>query len=448
MKENILYILLGAGLMLASCSPEESSSDGPLSFKLPEIHQTVEYPVGVFYKNPGTNGQDANRYERLLEEWSDENETTGPGLEPVLGNFGIDQNPNNVTDEMIENIQQQVDWCINAGIDFWILSTVRARQNTMAPDCLDGDNRLYDIIRGEVGSDVKGTGKRVKLTTDKGTLKFAATVDMNNPLCNNSWNIYDEDGVKLNTKSTTLSYKDLLEDNDHIVSRVENEDGGEPVLLHRSEVFVELFKSLDVFFKDEHYFRVNGKPLVLLQNAHQLYSKDAVAFYNNLRAKVKEATGEDIYIVAQQNGCWVPPARFEYFFKGVDAVTNKNMYNQGEWSRTVDYPRTIYLNWEYNREFMQTNWNVDFIPTGSVAHNQYVDAGKTEQAIVKHDPETFRTMCNVMKSQAGKDRIVFIDSYNDFQYCSFLEPTIEDEDHPNGFGTKMLDVVKQEFDVK
>lgn len=444
MNKSFLYTVLGIALVLSSCSEDEGPKDTPMSFEIPVINQTVEYPVGVFYRNPGTNGQDATRYDRMIEAWSDEDKTTGPGLVPVLGNFGVNQNFDNVTDEMIANLQQQVDWSIDGGIDFWILPAVRAKQNTAAPECIDGDNRLYDIIRGAAGSDVSGSGKRV----DMKSLKFAATVNIEDPLCKNTWLTYDENGNDLGVKTKTLAYNVLLDDNDDIVSRIVDEDGGIVKLLRRSEVFAELFNSLDVFFKDSHYFRVNGKPLVVLQNAHKLYSADCKAFYANLRAKVKEVTGEDIYIVAQQEGSWNPPARVEYFFQGVDAITNKNMYNQGNWSRSVDYPRMIYLNWEYNREYFLSNWNVDFIPTGAVAFNGYVDNGNTDKPIVFHDTETFSTMCNVMKSQAGRDRIVFIDSFNDYQYCSFLEPTIEDDSHPNGFGTKMLEVVKKEFDVR
>lgn len=436
--------MLGLGLMVSSCSKEDEEPDNFMNFDLPTVSQTQEYPVGVFYRLAGSNGQDATRYERLTEAWSDENKTTGAGLVPLQGNYAINQNPKNVTDEMIETLQQQVDWSIQGGIDFWILPALRAKQNAMAPDCLDGDYRFYDMVRGVQGSDSIGSGKHV----DMKTLKFAATVNIEDPLCRNTWNTCDEQGNRLTAKTKTLAYNALLDDNDDYVSAVTDADGNVVKVLRRSEVFEELFKSLDVYFKDSHYYRVNGKPLIVLQNAHRLYVKDCKAFYANIRQQVKAATGEDVYIVAQQEGPWNPPARGEYFFQGVDAITNKNMYNQNNWSRSVDYPRMIYLNWEYNRTYLKDNWNIDFIPTGAVAFNGYVDNGNTDKPIVFHDQDFFRSICNVMKSQAGPDRIVFIDSFNDYQYASFLVPTVEDADHPKGFGTKMLDVVKQEFDVR
>lgn len=431
-----------AGLTVASCSKDEGPSS-ELDFTVVDVPVTADYPVGVFFRNPGTNGQDATRYERLNQEWNDAENIPAPHLDLVQGNYGIDQNPSRITDDMVGYLQNDVDWCINGGIDFWILPALRAKQDVAYPDCLDGDNNLYDIIRGQIGSDIAGSGKKVDLKS----LKFAATVNIEDPLCQSKWKVYDAEGNQQKTTTKTLSNTVLLDGNDDIVSCITNaEDGSIVRLLRRSEVFVEFFKSLDKYFKDPHYYRVDGtRPLVVLQNAHKLYTSDCKKFYNDLKAAVREATGEDIYIVAQQEGCWNPPARGEYFFQGVDAITNKNMYNQSNWSRTVEYPGMIKLNWQYNRDYLMSNWNIDFIPTGAPAFNGYVDNGNVDKPIVKHDVNTFGTMCDVMKMSAGICRIMFIDSYNDIQYCSFLAPTKKDADWPEGFGTDMLDVVKKEF---
>lgn len=444
MKKFLLYTILGvAGLAMASCSRDEGP-DSEIDFNVPQVAVTHDYPVGVFFRNPGTNGQDATRYERMNQEWDDDNLIPAPHLDLVQGNYGIDQNPNRLTDEMVECLQKDVDWCIGGGVDFWILPALRAKQNTAYPDCLDGDVNLYDIIRGQMGSDVAGTGKRVDL---KGKLKFVATVNIEDPLCQSNWSTYDADGNQLSAKTKTLSNTTLLEENDDYVSCILNgDDGSIERLIRRSEVFAEMFKSLKRFFDDPNYYCVAGtRPLVVLQNAHKLYSADCKAFYDKIHAAVKELTGKDIFIVAQQEGCWNPPARTEYFFQGVDAVTNKNMYNQSNWSRSVNYPGMIKLNWAYNRDYFMSHWNIDFIPTGAPAFNGYVDNGNTDKPIVKHDVKTFSAMCNVMRYAAGRCNIMFIDSYNNLQYCSFLAPTKQGWAWPEGFGTEMLDVVKKEF---
>ena len=436
---KILFYVMAGMILFTSCDRDEGPDvdDNFLNFEIPVIKQTEEYPVGVYYRNPGGGGQDKARYERLMMEFDTKEGRLGPWLEPVLGNYGIDQNSNNITDEMIAVVQQQVDWCIDGGVDFWIYPSIKAKKNTLAPNCMEGDERLYNILRGTVGSDVKGSGKKVNMKS----LKFVATVNIEDPLCKNNWETYNADGTLTGKKTTTLSNTVLLDANNDICSWVDGKG------YTRTDMFAEFFKSLNLFFQDEHYYRVDGKPMVVLQNAHKLYTADCKAFYNELRAAVKAAIGEDLFLVAQQDQ-WSPPARFEYFFKGgVDAVTNKNMYNNNEWTRSVAYDKFIYLNWEYHREFFRDNWGgTDFIPTGAPAFNSYVDNQSKDKPLVLHDLNVFRTMCNVMKSQAGKHKIIFIDSFNDFQYASFIEPT--KTDYGNGYGTEFLDIIKEEFDVR
>lgn len=425
-------------VLLVACAKDDGPSvdDNFLNFEIPEIQVTEEYPVGVYYFNPGSGGQDANRYKRLFDPYDVNDKKIGPYLDLEFGNYGINQDVTRITDQMIDIVQQHVDWCIGGGVDFLILPALRAEQNKLAPECINSDYRFYNLVRGTnpSSSTVEGTGKVV----DMKSLKFVITINMEDPISQANWATYNADGTLTGQKTTTLSNTVLLEDNDNIVAFL---DG---VAYTRTDMFKEFFKSLSTYFNDDHYFRVDGKPLVVLQNPHKLYSKDCKAFYDNMRQVVKDYSGEDMYIVAQQDA-WSPPARFEYFYKGgVDAVTHKNMYNQNTWDRSLFYPQAIYLNWQYSREYFRDNWNgTDYIPTGAVAFNGYVDNGNYDKPIVDFNGDTFRMMCHVMKNQAGRHRIVFIDSFNQIQYATFLEPT--KKDYGNGFGTLFLDIVKEQF---
>jgi hypothetical protein len=433
---KIAILALGT-VLFSSCNKEDGpdAGDNFMNFEIPKIEVTEDFPVGVYYFNPGAGGQDGARYSRLLEPYDTGAEKIGPYLDFEFGNYRIDQDVTKITDEMINIVQQHVDWCIGGGIDFFIMPALRAEKNQLAPNCINGDYRFYDLVLGKNPSAaaVGGSGKRV----DMKSLKFALTINMEDPICNANWDTYNADG-SVSGKATALSNTVLLEDNNQLVGFIDNKT------YTRTDMLKEFFKSLSRYFSDEHYFRVDGKPLVVLQNPHKLYSKDSKAIYAELRRIVKEYSGEDMYIVAQQDQ-WTPPARFEYFYKGsADAVTHKNMYNNGEWSRSVFYPQAIYLNWEYSREFFRDNWGgTDYIPTGAVAFNSFVDNNSFDKPQVYHDGDTFRTMCNVMKSQAGSHRIVFIDSFNQIQYSSFLEPT--KKEYGNGFGTLFLDIVKEQF---
>lgn len=436
MKRFVLYGMAVLGL-LSSCAKEEGPSpeDSVFAFDVPKIQQTQEYPVGVFYINVGSNGQDAARYSRLQEKFDPANGRLGFDLDLTLGNYGVDQDPAKVTDLMVENIQQEVDWCIAGGVDFWILPAVKAKKNAVAPDCLEGDNRLYDIIRGAVGSDVAGSGKRV----DMKQLKFAATINVEDPLCQSNWETYNDDGALTGNKTQTLSNTVLLNEHDDICSWVNGRG------YKRSEMFVEFIKSCDKFFKDEHYYRVDGRPMVVLQNAHKLYTSDCAGFWEYLRSAVLEATGEEPFFVGQMDP-WTPPARYQYFFTGLDAVAAKNMYNNSDWTRYQYYPQAIYLNFEYCLKYFRDNMGgIDFIPTGAPAWNKWIDNQETDKPLMQHDPDTWRETLNILKGNAGQRKIVFIDSFNQIQYGSFIAPT--KEDYGNGYGTLYLDIIKDEMDV-
>jgi hypothetical protein len=435
-KKMALFSL--AMLLFNACDKNDGPNvdDNFLNFEIPQVKVTEDFPVGVYYFNPGSAGQDPIRYGRLSEPSDITEQKTGPYVDFVFGNYGIDQDTTKITDGMIDIVQQHVNWCIEGGVDFLILPALRAQKDSLAPNCLNPDYRFYDLVTGKNPSSaaVGGTGKKV----DMKTLKYVMTINMEDPISLNYWPTYREDGTLTGANTTTLSNTALLENQNSLVAFVNGKG------YTRTDMFAEFFKSLTRYFKDDQYYRVEGKPLVVLQGAHKLYSKDCKEFYNAIRQVVKDYSGEELYIVAQQDA-WSPPARFEYFYKNsVDAVTHKNMYNQGEWNRSLLYPQFIYLNWEYSRNYFRDSWSgTDYVPTGSVAFSCYVDNGSYDKPSVGFNGDTFRTMCNVMKSQAGKHRLVFIDSFNQIQYSSFLEPT--KEDYGNGFGTKFLDIVKEEF---
>lgn len=69
--------------------------------------------------------------------------------------------------------------------------------------------------------------------------------------------------------------------------------------------------------------------------------------------------------------------------------------------------------------------------------NQY------NQPLVNKTPDGFRTMCNVAKRHLGNDRIVFLESFNDWAYYLAIEPT--DPEYGNGYGTQYLDILREQF---
>jgi hypothetical protein len=416
-SENFRLSLLIAGiLLLPACAQDEGPSidDHFLNYEIGEIPLTADCPVGVYYFNSGSGGQNPAIYARLTAEPNPANGAVGPYVKPLLGNYTTA-----VSDESVTVVQQHVDWCIESRIDFLILQGCQENPATLYPgNIAPGDTTFYNLVTGRMGSDGLPKAISAGKTVDMKSLKYVLSINMDRI----------NDG---------LTYTNLIE---YVPTTVK-----EGVEMTRIERFNEFYKRLSDYFSDPNYYRVNNKPLVVVLNAQRLYSEKSADLYDNMRAYVKAHCGDDMFLVAQQDP-WSPPARFQYFYINgkVDAVTHRNMYNQGTYDRSYWYPQAIDQNWIYSREFFMNHWSIDYVPTVAPSFNQYVYSGANyNMPIVPKKESTFRTLCNVAKKNLGKTRMVFIDSFNQWQYDTALEPA--DPEYGNGYGMTYLNIVGEQF---
>ncbi|MDR3217679.1 MAG: glycoside hydrolase family 99-like domain-containing protein [Dysgonamonadaceae bacterium] len=418
---NKIAALFVCILMITACSPDEGLSidDHFLNYTIEDIPLTENCPVGVYYYNNGGGGLPAINYARLIEEPNPSTGKVGPWLKPVLENYIIDIN----SERSVEVVQQHVDWCIEkGGIDFLIFPGWQEDAQRLYPSNVNqSDTTFVNFVTGRTGTDGLPKTTTTQAVVNLKSLKYVLAVN-------------------LDRMNDNLTNSALIEDAAIITK--------EGVEITRIERFNDFFKKVSDYFADPNYYRINNKPIVMLQNAHRLYSKDSRALYDNMRAYVKNYCGDDMFLIAQQEA-WTPPARFEYFFINgkVDAITHQNMYNQGTYDRSYWYPQLIDQNWMYSKEFFLSNWGIDYIPTIAPAFNKYVADGATDGTfrtpIVPRSEDTFKTLCNVAKKNLGNTRIVIIDSFNQWYYDTALEPT--NPEYGNGYGTKYLEMVKERF---
>ena len=417
LTKNIgLFLFLGISV-LTSCSEEEGPSidDNFLNYEIPEVPVTADCPVGAYYYNNGSTGLTAAIYTRVTESVEAAGKV-GPNVEPILGNYATRN-----SEESVDVMQQHVDWAISAGINFFIMDAVNEDASKAYPNNLNSENvRFVNLSTGRIGSDGKESDITMGKTVDMKGLKYAMSVNPNN--------------IRT-SPSPSLDNNNLIED-----APVQDATG-----LTKVQRFNDMFKRVSDFFSDPNYYRIDGKPVVVVLNPQLIYSADSEKLYDDMRAYVKSYSGEDIYIIAQQTS-WTPPARFEYFHIDgkVDAITHTCMYNQSMMDRSYWYPQLIDQNWKYFKDYILTNWNIDFIPVVSPSFTFYVNSGSNYNIpMVSKDPAVFKTLCNVAKRNLGKNRIVFVESFNQWRYNSALEPT--NLDYGKGYGTTYLDIVKEQF---
>ncbi|GHT62792.1 hypothetical protein FACS189451_08010 [Bacteroidia bacterium] len=405
---------------ITSCSYDEGPSidDYFLNYEIEDVPPTEDCPVGVFYYNNGGGGLPAVNYARLIEEPDYKEGLVGPWVKPVLQNYRINKD----SKESVDVIQQHVDWCIEAGIDFLILPGWQEANDRLYPrNVQESDTAFTNLVTGRTGTDGLPRETTGGAFVDMKSLKYILSVN-------------------LDRMNDDLSNKVLIEDLP--AKPVEG------VLLTRIEHFHDFFKKVSDYFSDPNYYRINNKPVVFLLNAQRLYAANSEKLYNDMRAYVKNHCGYDMFLIAQQDA-WTPPARFEYFFVNgkVDAITHKNMYDQGDYDRSNWYPQLIDQNWKYSKEFFMSHWGIDYIPTIAPAFNKYVQDGANNNTyrtpIVPRSDETFITQCNVAKRNLGNTRIVLVNSFNQWQYDTTIEPT--DPEYGHGYGKRCLEIVKKQF---
>lgn len=413
-KRNQLFGIMAIAIAFCSCKKDENPSidDHPLNYTIPEVPVSTDIPVGAYLYTTSNIVNDNIRWTRLTETYDVSTGKIGPYVKPELDRYTL-----GATDEGVYNMTKIVEWAKVGKIDFLISPAVKENPNALYPMNINKEDSLLVNQLGEHPSELAS----VKM----GTLKYAISLDLNNFCGGLSNNLLLENAPAITVSGTTLT---------------------------REQRLYNYMKRISDYFNDETYYHTNGKPVLVFIGAERLYTADSRKIYDNIRALIKEHTGKDVYIIARQQQ-WTPSARFEYFFmRGkVDAVTMDNMCNVGggQWDRTYLLNRLINENFKINKEYMATNYGVDFIPSASPSFNNYISSAATPDynypAIYKKDSD-FKERCNVAKMNLGTNKMVLIESFNNWMYDSQIEPTVTD--YGNGYGTQYLDIVRQQFKVK
>lgn len=439
--------------LLTACTEENGGptvDDHFLNFEIPEITVTQDYVVGAFYlkstdRMNGNSGSVSRTdcWARLTGtgDFANYEYDVCPKETPVYGDFDV--KTNKVSSESIDMLQQQMDSYAANGIDFLIMPAISMDGNVN--ELSEGDVAMVKLLTGRIGEGGSNNGdnevdQHPEIKHVNYPLGFICSVNVDNLTKELQLTGIKENGSKTSGTSAQLS-------NLHLIEEEEILDGCEITFIKdeectRVELLQRLFGNVaEEFFNNPCYYKVDGKPMLMIENSTRLYSKDTKALYDGIRAYVKKVTGYDMYLVTKSGAAWCPPDRYEYFYLrgGVDALVSQNMYNGLRYDDTYYfYPQAIYANMEYTREYIADKYDIDFIPTGGIGYNKFVESGDLTTPIIKKEPNTFRQMCNVLKAQAGKKRIVFLQAVNEYKYDSFLDPTEEQ-------GDLYLKIVKEQF---
>ncbi|WP_172665887.1 glycoside hydrolase family 99-like domain-containing protein [Flammeovirga sp. OC4] len=209
----------------------------------------------------------------------------------------------------------------------------------------------------------------------------------------------------------------------------------------RVEDLITIFKGMIPFFEDPNYQKIDDKYFVSIIGAHNFHCNDLQEVYRQIR-EAMSAEGYELYLLGEQGNGWVPPARFEMFYENaLDAVSFTTMFNDNYYDRYSSFPQYLDLHWDYSKEYyMNSVGGVEWVPTVAPSFNPLI--AKPESTSYRHvrDEQRFKDVLNVAKKNIGASRLMIVNSFNDWEDDTQLEPA-------ESYGTSTLDILRQQTKV-
>jgi hypothetical protein len=148
------------------------------------------------------------------------------------------------------------------------------------------------------------------------------------------------------------------------------------------------------------------------------------------------------FIIAEITSGWLPPQRYSTTLKVFDAVVLRDWTCNGNYGydRAVFYPAFTdqsFKNWNDST----TVWGINFVPCIVPGFNDKMMTPASKNFDLPRSPEFYTDNCNVAKRNMGSKRIVMINSWNNFQVGTTIEPATE-------YSTDYLLITKKQFKVK
>lgn len=195
-------------------------------------------------------------------------------------------------------------------------------------------------------------------------------------------------------------------------------------------------------FKQDYYYKVDGKPVVLLSPVNLATSSatsiDYTAVVPALRQAL-QAEGMALYLVGEITSGWLPPQRYRKALRAMDAVDLSN-WATDVYDRAYFFPAFSDQN-QKNWSDSTTTWGVDYVPVIMPGYDDKTMTPTSKLYNIDRSADFFTNYANVAKRNMGKKRMVFINSWNNFQLGTALEPSKE-------YGTTYLELTKSQFKVK
>jgi hypothetical protein len=202
----------------------------------------------------------------------------------------------------------------------------------------------------------------------------------------------------------------------------------------------ELKTLSDNYITASTYYKIDGKPMILLSPLNLAATASTSIDYKKVADSVRlmmKSWGHDPYIVGELTTGWVAPLNYpETNQRAMDAIT-ATTWSTTDFDRSFAFYSYSDLNWQNWKKTLE-GWNMEFVPC---IFPEWNNPSTPTQYVIPRSEKNYVDYCNVAKRAMGKSRLIFINSWNDFQKGNALEPTTQ-------YGQEYLNLTKRELKKK
>lgn len=383
MKKTI-YISLFTALILglASCKKADEFLPPNWNYAIPDTRPIQGTVLGAYYVN------------RVDTQWAYDNSGKQMTVDLPTLNRDSDGNPRGYTYNTEGVMKQHCLWADQAGLDFFIF-----QWNNSATD-----NALITTF--------------AQNRAEEGNVNVRIAISLN----------YTH--LSLNDKEGSAATDKKLIDSgvsfDNIVQEFKN-----------------LYTTL---FSQPYYYRLaDGRPVIIIPGAVGVnydYQRFIPAFRQAMKSHVEylretdptiAENALDFYFIGEIAGNWLPPQRNEEASKSLDGNLMKQWYPSRYYERWAFFNSYTDMAWQNWREYAN-KWGNDFIPNIFPEYAITASGSRSVERSIEH----YKSFCNVAKRNIGKNKIIIINSWNEFESSSALEPA-------DRYGEQYLDLTRQNF---
>ena len=192
--------------------------------------------------------------------------------------------------------------------------------------------------------------------------------------------------------------------------------------------------------KQGHYYSIDGRPVILITPLNLPSSRANSIDYPMVVSVLRSAMqgiGLDPYVIGELTTGWTAPVNFdESTLAAMDGIV-LTTWNTDDWDRAWafhSYADLNYGNWNTSLGAL----NVDYVPS---IFPGFHDADDEDEYVIERSEKNYVSYCNIAKRSMGENLLILVNSWNDFQKGTTLEPTVE-------YNTDYLSITKREFKVE